>query len=154
MPLLLPLIRTLGSPVGEEGHRISVHLRIKTSYEFYHAGTTCWFHAKPSKMGTRQVAEVCCDMYGGAPVVLDFSWQAIHSGPRPCPTLGSWITDGISMASGGRLLLRHERRRQKSYILLSWKYHFMYIIVWCFDRFLRSTFISSKISWVSRMNPI
>jgi hypothetical protein len=35
IPLLLGLTRTLGSPVGEEGHRRSVRLRIETSYEFY-----------------------------------------------------------------------------------------------------------------------
>jgi hypothetical protein len=35
IPLLLGLTRTLGSPVGEEGHRRSVRLRIQTSYEFY-----------------------------------------------------------------------------------------------------------------------
>jgi hypothetical protein len=35
IPLLLGLTRTLGSHVGEEGHRRSVCLQIETLYEFY-----------------------------------------------------------------------------------------------------------------------
>jgi hypothetical protein len=35
IPLLLGLTRTLASPVGEEGYRRFVRLRIETSYEFY-----------------------------------------------------------------------------------------------------------------------
>jgi hypothetical protein len=35
LPLLLGLTRTLGSPIGEEGHTRSVRLWIETSDEFY-----------------------------------------------------------------------------------------------------------------------
>jgi hypothetical protein len=37
------MTRTLGSPIGEEGHRRFVHLRIETSYEFY-LSTRIYFH--------------------------------------------------------------------------------------------------------------